>query len=368
LVIAAALVDSTWLVMVGMLLFGGGTTAGLQGRYTAVDLAPPDQRARQISIVIWAGTVGAVAGPMLAAPADRLAGSYGLPPLTGPFFFSMLGFAAAAVLVLVLLRPDPLLTARTLPELNPAEPTASEPRAPAPLEAATGVESETGPRRQATASRPMARALQEVLRRPDALLGLLAVAGGHAVMLGVMVMTPIHIDVMLTGGGSHAAHGGHGSGVQAEVLKMVGYVLSLHVVGMFAFSPLVGHVADRRGRRPVLFAGGLLLVVSCALAGSAGERGWQLSGALFLLGLGWSCTLIAGSTLLSESMPLAVRPAAQGLSDLVMGLAGAAAGALSGVVVGLAGYPMLTAVAALIVVPLLAVAWPRATRSKQVTV
>ncbi|MQA28193.1 MAG: MFS transporter, partial [Micromonosporaceae bacterium] len=201
----------------------------------------------------------------------------------------------------------------------------------------------------------------------DALLGLLAIAAGHAVMLGVMVMTPIHIDAVVTAG--HAGHAGHGGGeAQADVLRLVGIVFSLHVAGMFAFSPLVGYAADRLGRRSVLSAGAVLLVAACLLASSSGDRSAQLSVALLLLGLGWSCTLIAGSTLLTESVPEAVRPSAQGLSDLVMGLGGAVAGALSGVVVSLVGYPALAAGAAVIAVPLLAAAWPRARRAAGATV
>jgi len=43
------------------------------------------------------------------------------------------------------------------------------------------------------------------------------------------------------------------------------------------------------------------------------------------------------------------------LSDLIMGLAGATAGALSGVVMSAWGYPMLALVAAIATVPLIVV-------------
>ena len=66
-----------------------------------------------------------------------------------------------------------------------------------------------------------------------------------------------------------------------------------------------------------------------------------------LLGLGWSGTMVAGSTLLSESVAVAGRASVQGLSDLVMGLAAASAGAVSGFVVGWSSYPTLTLFAAL---------------------
>jgi len=133
-------------------------------------------------------------------------------------------------------------------------------------------------------------------------------------------------------------------------------VLSLHIAGMYAASPAVGWLTDRFGRRPVILGGVGALLVACAIAGTAGHHTPLLSVGLAMLGLGWSGTMVAGSTLLSESVPVTVRPAAQGLSDLVMGLAGAAGGAVSGLVVDWSGYPTLTLLAAIATVPLVALA------------
>jgi MFS family permease len=162
---------------------------------------------------------------------------------------------------------------------------------------------------------------------------------GNLVMIGVMAMTPVHIK-----GAGHDA---------ARTLGIVGLVLSFHIAGMFAFSPVFGWLTDRLGRRPVIFAGIALLLAACALAGSAGHDQARLAGALMVLGLGWSATMVAGSTLLSESVPVELRASAQGLSDLVMGLAGAMAGAISGVIVDAWGYPTLTLLAALATAPLI---------------
>jgi MFS family permease len=169
-----------------------------------------------------------------------------------------------------------------------------------------------------------------------------AVAVGHLVMVGVMSMTPVHIN-----------DGGHD---HADVLKIVSIVLSLHIAGMYALSPVMGWLVDRMGRRPVVLLGIGLLVAACAVAGSAGHETGRLSVGLALLGLGWSATMVAGSTLLTEAIDVAVRPAAQGLSDMAMGFAGATAGALSGVVVAIASYGTLALLSALAVLPLLALA------------
>jgi MFS family permease len=140
-------------------------------------------------------------------------------------------------------------------------------------------------------------------------------------------------------------------------------VLSFHVAGMFAFSPIFGWLTDRLGRRPIIFAGITLLLTACALAGNAGHDPARLAGGLMVLGLGWSATMVAGSTLLSESIPVELRASAQGLSDLVMGLAGATAGAISGVIVAAWGYPTLTLLAALATAPLIVLVWLTTSRS-----
>jgi MFS family permease len=158
-----------------------------------------------------------------------------------------------------------------------------------------------------------------------------------------MSMTPVHIDDGLTD---------HGA-----VLRVVGIVLSAHIAGMYAFAPVMGLLTDRLGRRAVILIGIGILLLACGLAAVAGHGTWLLSTALFLLGLGWSALMVSGSTLLSESVDAAVRPAAQGLNDLIMGLAGASAGAVSGLVVFLGGYPVLAILAAVTTLPLLALAF-----------
>ncbi|MGC4895833.1 MFS transporter [Micromonospora sp. DT31] len=322
LVVVAAVTRLVPLLFLGMLLFGGGTAANLQARYTAVDLAEPQRRGRQLSLVVWATTIGAVAAPNFAALADATTRGWGLPNLAGPFAFSSVAFALAAVLILVLLRPDPLLTARRL--------TAAE---PAPGAAPTRV------RRGG-----MGAAWRTVRRRPAARLGVAAVAVGHLVMVAVMSMTPVHL------GEWHS---------DADVLPVVGLVLSLHIAGMYALSPVTGWLTDRVGRRPVILGGVGLLLAACAVAGTAGHHTALLSVGLVLLGLGWSGTMVAGSTLLSESVPTNDRPGVQGLSDLLMGLAGAGGAAASGFVMRAVGYPTLTLLAAIAVVPLVALALRR---------
>jgi MFS family permease len=303
LAVLAALAGSFALLLAGTVLFGAATTANGQARYAATDLAAPSRHARALGLVVWATTVGAVAGPNLIAPAGRAARALALPDLSGAFVFSLAGFAAAAAILAVRLRPDPLLLAR-----------AREP----------GVDDGPGP--HPTSVR---RSLRVIRAHPDAVFGTVVIAVSQTVMVAVMVMTPLHM---------------HDGGA---TLRLVGLVVSIHVLGMYAFSPAVGWLADHAGERVTITLGLAVLLAAAGLAGTApAGMSAQLTGGLFLLGLGWSLTMIAGSSLLATAVPVTDRPGVQGTGDLIMGLTAAAGSALAGVVVGAWGFGWLCAAAA----------------------
>ena len=320
IVIAGAVWLNIVLVLIGCLLVGVASASGYQARYAAVDLAVDDRRGRQLSYVVWAATIGAVLGPNLLGPSGSLGLALGLPQLAGPYVVCGLALLGATLVLVIFLRPDPYRLAVQLR---------------AQQDAAAGLE----------AAKPRLRDGIEHLRsNRGALLGMSAIAIGHVAMIMVMVMTPIHmahVDVTLT---------------------LIGLVISVHVAGMYAFSPVVGWSVDRFGRVPVIVAGIVLLLVSCVLAGvTAGDQVVLLGIGLFLLGLGWSCTLIAGSTLLVDDVGAVERPSVQGLSDLVMNAAGAVGGAVAGLIVAFSSYAVLCAAAAVPVIALaaLVVAWGR---------
>lgn len=312
IVVLGAIVNSFPLAMVGVVLTGGGMTAGLQSRYAATDLSTPQRRGRSLATVVWATTVGSVAGPNLASPTGRVAEEIGVPELAGPYLLTGLMYVVAGVLISLLLRPDPLLTARAI-----------------------RIEAEEAGAGRTNVKRSLAATFAQIRSIPAALLGLVSVVVGHAVMVSIMAMTPVHLQ-----------HDG-------ASLEVVGVIISAHITGMYVASPLVGIGVDRYGRRPVMLIGALILLAACAFAGTAtGHETVQLGIGLGLLGLGWSCTLIAGSTLLTESVPVEDRPAAQGTTDLLMGIAGASAALLSGVVVGVGSYGLLAIISAVVVTPL----------------
>ncbi|WP_345771445.1 MFS transporter [Geodermatophilus normandii] len=320
LTVVAAALSSLPLLLAGLFAFGAATACSLQARYAAADLAVPERRGRALSLVVWATTVGSVVGPNLAGPGADLGRALGLPALGGGFVLAAAVLAVVAVGLQLALRPDPLLLARRL----------RDGAGPAPVR----------PRR-ATRS-----ALAAVWADPGGRLGIVAVVVSHAVMVGVMVMTPVHMG--------HA--GGHDD---ATTLRLVGLVISVHVAGMYLFSPLVGLLADRVGRRATVAVGGLLFLAATAIAGTAPpEATARLSVGLLLLGVGWSCGLIAGSTLVTESVSAEVRPTAQGGTDLLMGLGAAVAGAVGGPLLAVGGFGLVAGVSAALVVPL-ALVWIR---------
>jgi MFS family permease len=316
IIVLSAVLGSFPLMLAGAVLFGGGTASGLQARYAATDGVPPQHRGRALSTVVWATTVGAVAGPNLTGPSGQLDEALGLPSYSGAYVVAATAFAIAVGVLVVglprLPRPD-VDRAEVLP----------------------------------VARVSTATVLRLVWQQPQARLGVVALGAANAVMVGVMVMTPVHL-------------GGHGA-----TLEVVGVVISLHIAGMYAASPLFGWLADRRGAATGIVVGLVLLVAALAVGGTAGsgvvEETSALSHAgiglsLLLLGLGWSACLVSGSTLLARAFD-STDPRArtlQGASDLVMGGAGVAAGALSGPVLAAFAYPGLTVVA---VAPLLLVVW-----------
>ncbi len=319
--IVAGTVRSFPLMLTGAVLLGAVTAANNQSRYAATDLAPPERRGRDLSTVVWATTIGSVLGPNLTGPGATVAGWLHLPAKTGSFVFSVVTLVATGAIMLVRLRPDPLLLARSVGgrDSGPA-PSPVLPAGDAVLSPGSAMGGEVGE-----------RSLAVIRRTPLLRAAAVGMALTHAVMVSVMVMTPIYMD-----------HGG-------ASLQVIGLVISTHILGMYAFSPVVGMAVDRWGSPPVMAAGGLVLLTALVLAGlSTPGASVGLGIGLFLLGLGWSLGTVASSTLLTASAPAAHRPQVQGFVDMTTGFTAAAGGAVAGVVVGTAGYGWLSAGAAVL--------------------
>ena len=309
----AAVAEFYPLLVVGIIGIGAGNATNLAARFASADLAPDDRRARAIGMLVWSTTFGAALGPTIAlGPASAVAGFFGLPELSGPYLLGMVLFVIGLTVTHTWLRPDPLEVLGTVGKAAAR---------PAPL-------------------RVVGRRIATV---PAARLAVIAMLTGQAVMVGVMTMTPLHMD-----NGDHH-------------LRVIGWVISVHVIGMFAFSPIVGWLVDHIGPYLMVGIGGVILCIGAETAAhnSAEDSAGMFAG-LLLVGLGWSFGLIAGSALLTSAFPVAQRVEMQGGADLLMTGGGAIAGLSSGVAMEHFGFHLLShwaGLAALVLVAAAAAAW-----------
>ncbi|RSM77353.1 MFS transporter [Kibdelosporangium aridum] len=278
-----AIAGSLLLLLAGLLVLGLGNGAAQLSRYLAADMYPEERKGFALSSVVWAGTVGALTGPLLIAPTAHAANVLDLPDLSGPIIVAGLAVALAAVSSFIL-PPDEVV--------------------------------------QSTKPEGWA-----VFRRPALRLPLAAMVAAQITMVAVMTMTPPQLH-----------HLGHG-------LDVVGWILSAHIFGMFALSPITGRIADRIGGRRTIACGIGVLAAATALAialPTSHTVGLPIS--LFLLGYGWNLMLVGGSSLLSTM----VQTRAKGAIDAVIWGSSAFASVGSGHLFGQGGYPLVAGVAGIL--------------------
>ncbi|CAM3992705.1 MFS transporter [Saccharibacillus endophyticus] len=320
-VVLAAVLNSIPLLLLSLLVYGAGSATNLQARYAGTDLALPTQRAKSISMAMVFTTFGAVAGPNLVNVTGGVATSLGAPALSGPFMLAAAAYLLAGFVLLIFLKPDPLLVAKAV---------ASAEREKLSLGSA--------------APAPLSQAQREVNKR-GVIIGASVMVLTQIVMTGIMTMTPVHMK-----------HHGHGLGA-------VGMVIGIHVAAMYLPSLLTGVLVDKYGRKLMSYASGVTLLLAGLLAAFApGDSMPLLILALALLGLGWNFGLISGTAAIVDATTPETRAKTQGTVDVLIALAGASGGALSGMVVAHSSYSMLSlggAVLALLLIPV--VLWSRKT-------
>ncbi|RED35065.1 MFS transporter [Paenibacillus sp. VMFN-D1] len=298
-VVLAALISNLALLFISLLVYGAGTATNLQARYAGTDLALPTQRAKAISAAMVFTTFGAVAGPNLVNITGRFATSIGFPALSGPFMLAAAAFIIAGVVLLIFLRPDPLIVAKAMGEAQRAD------------ESLNGT--------QYTGIKDAA------MNKMGIMIGATVMVLTQIVMVAIMTMTPVHMK-----------HHGHGLGE-------VGLVIGIHVAAMFLPSLITGVLVDKYGHTLMSYASGITLLAAGLLAGLApGESMVFLVLALALLGLGWNFGLISGTAAIVDATSPHTRAKTQGTVDVLIALAGASGGALSGMVVAQSSYSALS--------------------------
>jgi MFS family permease len=295
------------LLLAGMALFGISQTSNLLARYAAADVTPGAQRGRAMGLIVWGSSAGSIVGPNLMEPALRVSGALGIAPSASAFLISVAGYAVAALLVELFLRPDPLAIARQLHE------AVSSGRAAQP-----------------------ARALGEILADIRVQLALATLTISQFVMISTTSTSPVYLHD------------------QGHSVQTIGVAVGLHLGGMYIASPLSGWLCDRLGRLPMIGVGALVLIGAVMLAGLApgSDRTLVILG-LFLNGVGWNFAFVAGSALLTDALSPAERASTQGLADLFMGMMGAFGSAAGGMILGVWGFTILNTIgAALVLGPL----------------
>lgn len=309
-VVAAALSDNVFLLFASLLIYGAGTATNLQARYAGTDLATVKQRGTAISIALVSTTFGAFAGPNLIGVMGRFAESIGIPALAGPFILAAAAYSLAGVVLLIFLRPDPLLVSQALTKHQQSleENTADL----APLAAATS-------------------------NKKGIVLGATVMVLTQLIMFAIMTMTPIHMG-----------HHGHDLGD-------VGLVISIHIAAMYLPSIVTGVLVDKLGRIVMSIAAGVTFMAAGIVAALApSDSLFVLIVALALLGLGWNFGLISGTTLLVDSTHPSTRAKTQGTVDVLVALAGATGGGISGMVMAQSSYAVMSlggGLLALILIP-----------------
>lgn len=308
---AAGMAISAWAVaagsfgwfIAGVALFGIGRGPAELGRYVAAEVQPAENRAKAIGLIVFAGTVGAVGGPLLVVPSQQIARHFDILSDTGPFWLGALFLAVAALLVWLLLRPDPrtILADTAVTE----EPTAS-----------------TTP-------------LWRLFANDRVLLALSSMAIGQLVMVLIMVITPLHMNYQKYGP------------------QAISLVIMAHTLGMFGLSWLTGGLIDHFGRVTIMFLGAFILLISAVITPLVSGV-FLLAAALFLLGLGWNFCFVAGSSMLTDSIAAGDKGRVQGAAEVIVALSSGAGSLGSGPVFAGGGMIAVSGVGLALVLLLLA--------------
>jgi len=285
LIVISAAIENPFTLMLSLFLLGSATAVQLQARFAATDLPCKRSTGRDLSIVVWATTVGAVVGPNMFGPGEWFGSLVGMPELTGPFAFTVMAQLISTSIFWFGLKPDPLIVARREAGIEPSGKSVN-----------------------------FKAALEVIRKYPMAGYAVMAIALSHMVMVSVMSMTPVHL---------------HSSGSD---LTAVGFTISMHIAGMYAFAPVFGIMSDKVGTVKTILLGQLIFLISLIISGFGQSDYWLVFIGLFFLGLGWSAATVAASALISEVVPTGERTKVQGFSDTLMNLAGAFGGAIAGVI------------------------------------
>jgi MFS family permease len=291
--------QSFWLLCFGALVFGTYNAYGQYYRFAAADVAGPDFKSTAISLVLAGGLVGGILGPTTSRYTVDLI----QPRFTGAYL-ALIGFALATMLLLRFVRiPMPDASAQAAP----------------------------------------GRPLREIAAQPKFIVAVMAGAIGYGVMNFLMTSTPIAM------------------GVCGHPYSDAAFVISSHVIAMFAPSFVTGGLIRRVGVLPVMFTGALLNfgAIGIALSGISVAQFWW---SLIMLGVGWNFLYVGGTTLLTQTYRPEEMAKAQGANDQAIFIMMAISSFTSGMTVTAAGWERVNLFALpMVAVLAIAILWYGAT-------
>lgn len=250
-----------------IVLFGVGRGMADYGRMAAGDMLPPEKRGLGTGVILTGSMVGTLAVPPIIAAVKMLAGGENIAAT----YLTLIPFAAAGFAAAYAVKPDPLQIARTLRHNNPSE-----------------------------AHQQAIRKISEILNR-RMVFAIVSAAVSTGVMVAYMSL------------GSLLLHLEH---VETTVISAV---VTLHVIGMYAFSIPLGKAADIVGRVPVTLVG-VIVCSTGAYIMSVNKSLDIVTVGMFLVGVGWSAATVASIALISDETHAAERGKAMGLNDTATAL------------------------------------------------
>lgn len=285
LIAAFALFQSGfWLFALGLSIIGMGNAFVQQFRFAAADNAPPEFKARAISLVLAGGIVTAVLGPQAVIYTHDL---FAPVPFAGSFV-ALIGLSVIGGAILFF------------------------------LPARTRIKTEK-------ATKYTGRPLVEIISQPRYAVALLCAVGSYSMMTFVMTGAPLAMV---------------GCGFSADQATLG---ISWHVMAMFAPSFFTGRLIHRFGATTIVTSG-FVLLIACALVALSGIELWQFWTALILLGLGWNFAFIGATSIVASCYHPEEKGKAQGFHDFVLFSSVAFASLMSGAVYNAWGWEMLAAI------------------------
>jgi MFS family permease len=285
------------LVLGGLVLVGMASGTALLARTAAGDMYPPERRAHGIALVLFGAVFGAILGPAVFSP--LLHGKHLDGDALAPLWLAGSGFMLVALVLVLMVRPDPKRIAELLHTGDPP------PATQVPL--------------------------REIIARPGVIPALLAAQASFGVMVGVMTLT----GAVVVDHQHHAAH---------NVFPIIG----AHVIGMYALVLVVGRLIDRMGRQ-IALSGGLVVMALSVISLLWVDSVPATAVALFGLGLGWNFSFVAATAELADSTLPSERGRLIGFNDMLSGLTGAGLALLGGMALEALGVAALALGAAALV-------------------